>query len=274
MKLTPLDIHHKEFRNSIRGYNQEEVDQFLDEVADEFERLFKENVDLSERLDAAMEKVRSYADMEKTLHNTMLAAQQSAEDVKAKASKEADSLLKDAEIKAKELVQAALAEKQKTQAEFMRIKQAEDEFRMAFRNVLERYMRELHSIPIDADVATLIGVGNEPDAEPAAAPVPEEAFAEAAVSAAASEPVEAPAPEADAPASRHRSSRPRAASCSRSRSARSRGRTSARTRRLSRSRTSSASEGGRRAANVRTISTSSRSTDGGAATAPGGGRRG
>jgi cell division initiation protein len=200
MKLTPLDIHHKEFRNSIRGYNQEEVDQFLDEVADEFERLFKENVDLSERLDAAMEKVRSYADMEKTLHNTMLAAQQSAEDVKAKASKEADSLLKDAEIKAKELVQAALAEKQKTQAEFMRIKQAEDEFRMAFRNVLERYMRELHSIPIDADVATLIGVGNEPDAEPAAAPVPEEAFAEAAVSAAASEPVEAPAPEADAPA--------------------------------------------------------------------------
>jgi cell division initiation protein len=168
MKLTPMDIHHKEFGNSIRGYNREEVDQFLDEVADELERLFKENVDLSERLEIAAEKVRSYVDMEKTLHNTMLAAQQSAEDVKAKAAKEGDSLLKDAEIKAKDLIQAALAEKQKTQAEFMRIKQAEDEFRMAFRNVLERHMRELHALPIDAEVSTLVGLALEPDAAPAA----------------------------------------------------------------------------------------------------------
>jgi cell division initiation protein len=171
MKLTPMDIHHKEFRNSIRGYNQEEVDQFLDEVADEFERLFKENIDLSEKLEAAIEKVRSYADMEKTLHNTMLAAQQSAEGITLKAGTEAESLLKDAELKAKELVQGALAEKQKTQAEFMRIKQAEDEFRMAFRNVLERYMRELHAVPVDAEVATLVGLASAPEPE-AAAPAP------------------------------------------------------------------------------------------------------
>ena len=75
MKLTPLDIHHKEFRHSLRGYTEEEVDQFLDEVADEFERLFKENIDLSEKLEAANEKVRGYQEMERTLHNTMLAAQ-------------------------------------------------------------------------------------------------------------------------------------------------------------------------------------------------------
>jgi cell division initiation protein len=197
MKLTPLDIHHKEFRNSIRGYNQEEVDQFLDEVADEFERLFKENVDLSERLEAANDKVRSYADMEKTLHNTMLAAQQSSEDIKSKALVEADSLLKDAELKAKELVQGALAEKQKTQAEFMRIKQAEDEFRMAFRNVLERHMRELHSVPVDAEVATLLGLGRESDVEPAAVTAPDEAPDGAAAPAAEAMP--APSPELDAP---------------------------------------------------------------------------
>ncbi|MCE5191758.1 MAG: DivIVA domain-containing protein, partial [Actinomycetia bacterium] len=42
MKLTPLDIHHKEFGRSLRGYNEAEVDEFLDQVADELERLFKE----------------------------------------------------------------------------------------------------------------------------------------------------------------------------------------------------------------------------------------
>ena len=44
MKLTALDIHHKEFRHSLRGYSEEEVDGFLDQVADEFDRLFKENI--------------------------------------------------------------------------------------------------------------------------------------------------------------------------------------------------------------------------------------
>jgi cell division initiation protein len=205
MKLTPLDIHHKEFRLALRGYNQEEVDSFLDEVADEFERLFKENIDLSERLDAANEKVRSYAEIEKTLHNTMLAAQQSSEDIHAKAEKEADMLLRDAEIKAKELVQAALAEKQKTQSEFMRIKAAEDDFRMRFREVLENYMRNLHEVPVSPDVAALVGIAEEKvldmaaqlgrHASPGGGPVDE------AVSAEAAEPMLdlEPAPEPAAP---------------------------------------------------------------------------
>ncbi len=175
MKLTPLDIHHKEFRLALRGYNQEQVDQFLDEVADELERLFKENISLSEKLEVANERVRSYSEIEKTLHNTMLAAQTSAEDIKAKAAKEADVLLRDAELKAKELVQTALSEKQKTQAEFMTIKAAEDEFRMKFRGVLEDYMRKIHEIPVAADAAGLVGLTMSPTfapegAEPAYAP--------------------------------------------------------------------------------------------------------
>ncbi len=165
MKLTPLDIHHKEFRLALRGYNQEEVDQFLDEVADEFERLFKENIDQAEKLDVANEKVRAYAEIEKTLHNTMLAAQTSAEEIKAKAVKESDALLRDAEIKAKELVQSALSEKQRTQSEFMRIKAAEDEFRMKFRSVLEDYMRNLHEVPVAADVAALVGLAEAAPAD-------------------------------------------------------------------------------------------------------------
>lgn len=207
MKLTPLDIHHKEFRVALRGYNQEEVDAFLDEVADEFERLFKENIDQSEKLEAANEKVRGYSDMEKTLHNTMLAAQQTAEEIKSKASKESELLLRDAEIKAKELVQAALSHKQQTQSEFMRIKQVEDDFRMAFRNLLEEHMRNLHAIPVAADVAAMIGIAQErTDAPAPAAPAPEApeapvaAPAAPAVSAAVAAPAPEPAPEEVPPA--------------------------------------------------------------------------
>ena len=163
MKLTSMDIHHKEFRHSVRGYNPDEVDQFLDDVADEFDRLFKENIDLSEKLEAANERVKSYSQIEKTLHNTMLAAQTSAEEIKNRATKESEELLRDAELKAKELVQTALSERQRTQSEFMKIKAAEDSFRMTFRQTLEDYMRKLHETPIAPEVAALVGLSSGPE---------------------------------------------------------------------------------------------------------------
>ncbi|PKQ38832.1 MAG: hypothetical protein CVT59_01770 [Actinobacteria bacterium HGW-Actinobacteria-1] len=157
MKLTPLDIHHKEFGRSLRGYNEAEVDEFLDQVADELERLFKENIDLSERNEAIEEKVKGYQDMERTLHNTMVSAQQSAEDIVAKARHEAEVVLKDAEVKAKEIIHNALQMKQKTQAELMRIKAAEEDFRGRFRSLLETHVRNLGEIPLPEDVKVLTG---------------------------------------------------------------------------------------------------------------------
>jgi len=140
MKLTPLDIHHKEFRNSLRGYSPEEVDDFLDEVADEFERLFKENIDLNEKLEVASARVRAYADMERTLQNTMVAAQTSADDIRSRAETEADRLVSDAESKAQEIISAALSEKQRSVNELARLKTAEEGFRVTFRKMLEDYL--------------------------------------------------------------------------------------------------------------------------------------
>ena len=71
MKLTPLDIHHKEFRHALRGYSEEEVDQFLDEVADEFERLFKENIEIAEKLEAANQKLTEFELQRQTINNTL-----------------------------------------------------------------------------------------------------------------------------------------------------------------------------------------------------------
>jgi len=182
MKLTPLDIHHKEFGHSLRGYNEEQVDAFLDEVADEFERLFKENIDFSERLEAAGERVRTYQAMEATLQNTMVAATRSAEEIQAKARAEAEMTVRDAELKAKEIIHNALQQKQKVANELIRIKQAEEEFRGRYRSLLESQMRSVAEISLPDDVNVLLGdtdsgqVG-EVEVRPlsAAAPAPEPA---------------------------------------------------------------------------------------------------
>src|SRR5450756_1221772 len=82
MKLTPLDIRHKEFKRGMRGYADVQVDEFLDEVADEFEGVFKDNIDLGERVEALESQVLGYKRIEETLQKTLVSAQASADELK------------------------------------------------------------------------------------------------------------------------------------------------------------------------------------------------
>jgi cell division initiation protein len=137
MKLTPLDIHHKEFKHALRGYSEEEVDAFLDEVAAEFERLFKENIESEEKIERIRTKITQYEDMENTLRNTLVTAQKTSEEVLGNSQKEADLIVKDAELKAKEIVQEAYMHKQELHSQINELKQTEDDFRNRFRVLLE-----------------------------------------------------------------------------------------------------------------------------------------
>lgn len=161
MKLTPLDIHHKEFHRAIRGYNEEEVDKFLDEVAEEFERVFKESIELKEQLEKVKQELDGYLGMEKTLQNTLLTAQKSAEDVTVHAKKEAELIMRDAELKAKEVVQEAYDLKRKYEATLSHLKQAEEDFRNKFKSMLESYMRIADSTAALAEIGTDIPGLNE-----------------------------------------------------------------------------------------------------------------
>jgi cell division initiation protein len=157
MKLTPLDIHHKEFGHSLRGYSEEQVDSFLDEVADEFERLFKENIDMAEKLEAANERVRGYQQIEASINATLLQAQRSSEDIVGRAGSEADSVLRDAELKAKEIIHNALQKKQTIANELIRIKQSEEDFRARYRSMLEDKLHNVDEVELPDDVNVLLG---------------------------------------------------------------------------------------------------------------------
>lgn len=143
MKLTPLDIHHKEFKHALRGYSEEEVDAFLDEVAAEFERLFKENIESEEKVERVKTKIAQYEDMENTLRNTLITAQKTSEEVLRNSQKEADLIIKDAELKAKEIVQEAYIQKQELNSQVNELKRTEDEFRNKFKALLENCIKSV-----------------------------------------------------------------------------------------------------------------------------------
>lgn len=105
--LTPLDIHNKEFKKSLRGYDANEVDEFLDEVIKDFETLYKENLELKEQLQAQKDNLNRYKEMEDTLQSTMVLAQKMAEEAKRNAEKEAELIIWEARKKAEQIVAGA-----------------------------------------------------------------------------------------------------------------------------------------------------------------------
>lgn len=103
--LTPLDIENKKFsKQMVNGYNVDEVDDFLDELTKDYEKLYKENNEVKSKLETMEESVDKYKNIEATLQSTLMMAQSTAENVKSVAQKEAEQIIKDAQIEAKKSV--------------------------------------------------------------------------------------------------------------------------------------------------------------------------
>lgn len=106
--ITPLDIHNKVFGGSFfGGYSREEVDLFLDKLVEDYEKIFKENIELKDRISNLNEALQHYKAMEETLQNTLIVAQDTAEDIKKNAYGKSDTIIKEAEMRASKIIDEA-----------------------------------------------------------------------------------------------------------------------------------------------------------------------
>lgn len=102
--LTPLDIENIRFQKSFKGYDVDEVDDFLDQLSADYEKIYKENIELKESIESSKKEIEHYKNVEHTLQNTLIMAQTAAEDIKKIAQQKADQIIKDAESNVKESV--------------------------------------------------------------------------------------------------------------------------------------------------------------------------
>ncbi len=101
--ITPLDIENKKFSKQVlNGYSVEEVDDFLDELTVEYEKIYKEATENRGRTEKLTNDLTRYQSIESTLQNTLLMAQTTADEVKKTAQKQADAIIAEAQVKAKE----------------------------------------------------------------------------------------------------------------------------------------------------------------------------
>ena len=99
--LTPLDIENKRFSKRMNGYSVDEVDEFLDEITTDYEKLYKENKELKDNTEELHNDVGQYKNIESTLQSTLVIAQKTADEIQSVAKQQAEQIIKDAEYQAR-----------------------------------------------------------------------------------------------------------------------------------------------------------------------------
>ena len=105
--LTPLEIENKQFKNAMFGYDKEEVEDFLNQVLEDYEALYRENVSNKDKIGSLNSEISQYKTIEETLQNTLVVAQSAGEEVKKNASEKAENILKEAQLEAGEVIKRA-----------------------------------------------------------------------------------------------------------------------------------------------------------------------
>jgi cell division initiation protein len=143
MRITPLDIQQKQFPMKLRGFDVEEVYAFLEVIREEMEDLLRENANLKESIQRLDNQMKGYRDMETTLRETLLTAQQMVEDYKMNARKEAELVVREAELRSDTLLKEAQEKVIKIHEDIVDLKGIRRHFKEEVKRLVESHLRML-----------------------------------------------------------------------------------------------------------------------------------
>lgn len=137
MPLTPLDIHNKEFTRKFKGYDEDEVNEFLDQVIKDYEIVIRDKKDLAEKVEQLTERLGHFTNIEETLNKSILIAQETAEELKGNATKESKLIIKEAEKNADRIINEALSKSRRISMDVEELKKQAKVFRTRLKMLVE-----------------------------------------------------------------------------------------------------------------------------------------
>lgn len=142
MRITPMDIRQQQFTMKMfRGFDVQEVDTFLEDVAEDYEAVLKENSLLKEQLQVLEERTRGLEDRERVLQETLVSTQRLVDEMKDNARREAALLVREAELTGEKAVEAARAEEATIRAQIQALKRTRRQLGEGLRSTIEMYRR-------------------------------------------------------------------------------------------------------------------------------------
>ncbi|MFF5993236.1 DivIVA domain-containing protein [Lysinibacillus sp. KU-BSD001] len=145
MPLSPLDIHNKEFTRGFRGYAEDEVNEFLDQIIKDYEIILREKKELEDKIKTMTEQMDHYNNLEGTLQKSIIVAQEAAEELRRNSQKEAKLIVKEAEKNADRIVNEALSKARKVTIEIDELKKQSKVFRNRFKMLVEAQLDLLNT---------------------------------------------------------------------------------------------------------------------------------
>lgn len=154
MTLTPMDIHNKEFSTKLRGYDSKQVDSFLDRIVDAYGDALDQIVDLKNENVELKKKVDKFEKVKDSINESLISAQENAEEIKKRTNTEAQEIIQKANQDADEIVKNAQDEGEKKRAELQKqydtlnhdydlLKAKVEDFREAIQGMLKDQIKEL-----------------------------------------------------------------------------------------------------------------------------------
>jgi len=139
MAIRPIDVRRKEFKSGFRGYDANQVDDFLDEVADEFERTYAENRRIAEELTVLKGRLEQFEELEGAIREALVHAQQVARDLRRNANKEAELTVREAKEQAHRILADSSSRVERVQDSYEALRKAKQDFNNDFRHLLKTY---------------------------------------------------------------------------------------------------------------------------------------
>jgi len=144
VRITPMDIRQQQFTvKMFRGFDTQEVDTFLEDLAADYEALLKENSLLKEQLQALEERTRGLEEREKVLQETLVTTQRLVEEMKDQARREAAVIIREAEVQADRIIEASRTAEGNLQSEIIALKRTRRQLAEGLRSTVEMYQRLL-----------------------------------------------------------------------------------------------------------------------------------
>ncbi len=161
MPIRPIDIRRKEFRNGFRGYDANQVDDFLDTVADEFERTYNENQRMREEVSGLRERLQQFEDLEGSIRAALVHAEQAANDLRRSANqeaadirqgaqREADFTVRDAQNRSHQMLADSASRIERVQDSYEALQEAKRSFGNDFRHLLKTYTDMMESMELSS----------------------------------------------------------------------------------------------------------------------------
>lgn len=142
--LTPLDVHNQKFAKAIfGGYRTEDVDDFCEQIAKDYEAIYRQNHELKDEIERVQQILKNYQEIEEQLKKTLVIAQSTAEGLQDNAQKEKELIIQQAYQEAKKISDAAIEEGKKIEKQYEQLRQQAEFFFIRFRTLLESHLKML-----------------------------------------------------------------------------------------------------------------------------------